>query len=809
VVLAALLATTAAPAVAADTDVDPTPAAESAAPAEDAPAETPPADEAPADEAPSEEAPADEAPAEEAPVEDAPAAKAPNSIDTTLKNVSALAIVPGEASTLTVNSAGVAADATPGDGVCDTGATVGDPAVPECTLRAALQEANAVVLDGTAPSSITIDFTDLGLVSYGAGDVAGSLMSTALVGNVWGSMGAGASFVVDSVVPVTLDFANLDGIEHADDSIYALFEVRSDNVTLRNAGSMRAGEAAIAISGSNVSVDNVIITDEATPNLEVGIGLLDGASNVAVTNSSIISAFFVGVLVDASASVSNITFDNVTSRGHGAAHFDIEDGATVNGFTISNSQVGRPTETAPSPHVYLNPLVSVTGLQLLDSTFESPNQYGIGVYGGGVTLTDTVVDGSEFNGTGPVMESTSATITGLDVTDNTFDDTLGGVLDFEAATVSDATIARNAFTDARGNAEAGIDIGRVSPEQSVIEDNTFTQAADSTSKNRWAVLQRPFDQTPDEDTGWTIQDNAIDGYVPDEGPITNRGLGKSIVQRNTFGPDTRGTQDTISENGLSWFVVNGDAFNDRIQTYRPTRSAFTDDELTVEVAPVDPVLAGNTAPTTPVSVDVYWTADDNAEVYVGRIEDVEGRTTESFDFTGGEGFVRVQTIDATGRASQYSGTVQAPEDTEAPAPVVIEDAPQDGPVTGTGESGATVVIFDEDGNVVGVGEVEADGSFSVDLDEALDCDVEYTAVQFDLAGNDSAPVTFTPDGCEAGGGDGDGDGGDTGAGGAGGDQASDGAALPDTGSPAGLLALLVAGLAAIATGVVTARRRSA
>lgn len=56
-----------------------------------------------------------------------------------------------EAVALVVNSTGDAGDATPGDDVCDTGGFNGDGA-PECTLRAAIQEANA----SAAPS--TIDF---------------------------------------------------------------------------------------------------------------------------------------------------------------------------------------------------------------------------------------------------------------------------------------------------------------------------------------------------------------------------------------------------------------------------------------------------------------------------------------------------------------------------------------------------------------------------------------------------------------------------------------------------------------------------
>jgi CSLREA domain-containing protein len=46
------------------------------------------------------------------------------------------------ASTFTVNSTADVVDANPGNGLCDTGNLVGSD--PECTLRAAVQEANAL-----------------------------------------------------------------------------------------------------------------------------------------------------------------------------------------------------------------------------------------------------------------------------------------------------------------------------------------------------------------------------------------------------------------------------------------------------------------------------------------------------------------------------------------------------------------------------------------------------------------------------------------------------------------------------------------
>jgi hypothetical protein len=57
--------------------------------------------------------------------------------------------------TFIVNDAGDAADLSPGNGACDTGSAAGD----QCTLRAAIQEANALAGDDTILFSLTTPVT--------------------------------------------------------------------------------------------------------------------------------------------------------------------------------------------------------------------------------------------------------------------------------------------------------------------------------------------------------------------------------------------------------------------------------------------------------------------------------------------------------------------------------------------------------------------------------------------------------------------------------------------------------------------------
>ncbi|WIE67775.1 Ig-like domain-containing protein [Curtobacterium sp. MCLR17_054] len=105
--------------------------------------------------------------------------------------------------------------------------------------------------------------------------------------------------------------------------------------------------------------------------------------------------------------------------------------------------------------------------------------------------------------------------------------------------------------------------------------------------------------------------------------------------------------------------------------------------------------------------------------------------------------------DKAGNTSEETKTT-VDVDTEAPdAPVVTSPSDLDngkGPITGTAEPGATVIIRDEDGNEIGRGEANDDGDFSIELDEPLD-DGEHKLelISQDDAGNTSEETKTTVD----------------------------------------------------------------
>ncbi|MDZ5605526.1 Ig-like domain-containing protein, partial [Pseudomonas sp. RP23018S] len=102
--------------------------------------------------------------------------------------------------------------------------------------------------------------------------------------------------------------------------------------------------------------------------------------------------------------------------------------------------------------------------------------------------------------------------------------------------------------------------------------------------------------------------------------------------------------------------------------------------------------------------------------------------------------LQVDLTDAAGNVSA-AASVLIPDLTAPAQPMNLAVA--DGvTLTGTGEPGATVQVRDAAGNVIGTGQVRADGGFTVTLDPAQ-ANGEFIDVrQTDAAGNTSSPLAL-------------------------------------------------------------------
>lgn len=615
---------------------------------------------------------------------------------------SAVVALPAHAATttFTVNTlaAGVAAqaDVDTADGLCLT--TAG-----ECSLRAALEQANA--LSASPGDDIRIEFApEL------TGDIAHTGSTPRMHGSALGQrsdvLGVGAFLHVNAQRPVTIDFDNRVGAVQRDDAGYAMLYIQSNDVVIENfqndalrdvtgggynsVAGIEGAEAAIVISGARVTIRNGITSDPDTIAMETCIGLLDGAADVTIEDYYCRSSFRFGVFVDSQATVSNIVIRRYeTFQGNGWGDISVFDGTSssrtvVNGMTVEDAVFGTADTGGDFYTIGVRPYATLNDLTVTGAQFKGVNTRGIGIYPQGAVNNLTVEDSTATDSYLFLYDNGGSSVThsGITLRNNVFTNVGTYHAVHLSAPQNNTLIEDNQFIDSRGVGNIGgvvVDTGAFGS-NNVIRNNSFTQ---SEQTNRFAIWMRA-NPGVGLNTGWTFENNHSDNIVGSSyAPISLFFNGNTVVKGNTFGLGSRGADaaSTTPETGKQWFVNNNDAnTNSRIQTWRPTVATFTPGllgltpgSLTVTVAPVDPVLSGNTAPRLPVSIDVYGSAVDTAEVYFGRIPGTHsGEVTHTFNTNAlNSGIVRVQITDADGKSSQYSGSVvinEEPAPTPTPTP---------------------------------------------------------------------------------------------------------------------------------------------
>ncbi len=241
--------------------------------------------------------------------------------------------VAAETSPPTVNSTGDSGDASPGDGVCDTGGTNSEGAA-ECTLRAAVEEANASA--GIDTIEFDIPTSDSG---YSAIDTYWTIQSGSAL-NVTGS--------------VTIDATTQPGYTGSPDILLLGssavagtdgFEIPGDNITIRGfaiASFPAAGVYLPATSDGATIESSYIGTDitgaVAAPNTFEGVWI-EGATNVTVGGTGVGNVISgnttAGVGMDGASGVDIVenligtTADGLGALGNGANGIDVQNSSTV------------------------------------------------------------------------------------------------------------------------------------------------------------------------------------------------------------------------------------------------------------------------------------------------------------------------------------------------------------------------------------------------------------------------------------------------------------------------------------------------
>ncbi|WP_341955858.1 hypothetical protein [Microbacterium sp. LWH13-1.2] len=533
-------------------------------------------------------------------------------------------------------------DQTPGDGVCLTAAGT-------CTLRAALEESNA--LKG-APGAVVISVQPglSGTIRPVMTRSAANWMQTSAVSS-WDD---GAFYRITA--PVTIDLDNRLSIIPTSESVEgAAFEVAGPDVVLKNftnilssGTSIVMGEQAKRVSltgGSTVTRENYYP--------ERFVVYRQGASDISVSDYSLQGFFHESqqtsglFLFNATTTtpMKNITISRVT--------VNYTSGGTCNGSDGSGCRTNLTTFSPRDSNVVLD------GFSFQDSVVKNLN---------GAT-------GFKFSNGG----SSGVRLSNLTISGNQF---------------------LNSTGDGSGDEYAFITLppGTLTGENRISRNDIVRAASGQSIAIRWDGLTR----SGTVPSGLSITDNFIDGY---DSSIRLSRSGLTTVSGNTFGTrsGSQGRPATGEEtaDGGALLVDNGSDSNLSVATWFPASTAavvaapsstalvatprvgFTGGTCPAEFAVQRPVT-GQNIPTGPVSLDVYWTADRTAEIYLGRVTGVTAATAsvavalpvgpqplaaatatasaQAVNATTGDvsGFVRVQThVETTPQltSSQFSRTV--------------------------------------------------------------------------------------------------------------------------------------------------------
>ncbi|WP_143738879.1 hypothetical protein [Microbacterium sp. Yaish 1] len=536
-----------------------------------------------------------------------------------------------------LDATAAAAGVNVGNGVCETSAGT-------CTMRAALEESNALNLP---PGAITITVADGLTGNIDARDGTAFRMHNSSV-NSWDN---GAHFAVTA--PVVIDLQNRVTMQTSRDTVSALFYINGPDVEFRNMTQILSGRTSLSLGP------------------EADGFVLDGGS----TNTD--RDYYAERFVLVREGAKNITIRNYEVRGfYNAARTGIFLVNAQDATPVENLRVENVTVTYPSGSTCSSSNGSGCFTDLLQFNPRSQN-----VVLDGFAFVSSDVIGMRNREAFPFSNgalSSSVRASNIVIENNRFINVQGT-----------GTGANSAFIRLPHGGMGGVNR---------IVGNEFVRA----SSGQTFAISWNGNTTAGNAGDLTIADNFFDGYTGTSIALTN--TGDVAVERNTFGDrsasqprpgvteETRTATPTLLSN-----ITNA---NGQVATWYPSSDAqvLTADAPTGTVVARSPFAdgawlcpavvdvtapTGAQAPSGDADLDIFWTADRTADVYLGRASGVSGSsgvirvdlpvgavplpTTEpgatrdvvAVDPETGEatGYLRVQTRTEAGQSSQYSRLV--------------------------------------------------------------------------------------------------------------------------------------------------------
>jgi adhesin/invasin len=516
-----------------------------------------------------------------------------------------------------IDNAGSSPDAEVGDGQCLT-------ADGACTLRAALEEANATPAEQTVRISVADGFEATMTVANNPLDYMTNQPASA-------EATAGAYFHITR--SMTVDLGNrlhISPLAGGSTNLSAAFLVDAPNVQLLNFKDVYSNHTSVVFGPDS---DGSVLAGGSAINQNVYLArsmveVLPGANDITIRDFSMgrftpangmgmihISAYSGGGAVTAgrvqNLAIKSVTFTNAPPSGGSA--------------TCSSTSQSGCSATA----IELGSNARIDGFTVADSTFDYFRA-----------------------GSSAINARNGASGSNWDIRDNTFTRISTG------KEVADATIAwplRQRFD--------GTNYIRRN-----LFDNAGTHAGPAQQDN---AIYVPGDASGTMASHLFIEDNEFNGYLA-QSILLDR-TGTTTVRRNTFGTDsasqaTTANEETIGgQHDVGTLLTNWtQASNRKVLTWKPTNAIILGCQLnaTVEPRTQSEVSKEQNLAVLPVTLDFYWTNYRTAEEYLGSVQITTGAAQTVVvpylpQKTGGQ--LRLQTQGSSPanqpESSQYSRTV--------------------------------------------------------------------------------------------------------------------------------------------------------
>ncbi|NNF68554.1 MAG: right-handed parallel beta-helix repeat-containing protein, partial [Acidimicrobiia bacterium] len=416
--------------------------------------------------------------------------------------------VPAPAASLIVNSTADVVDLVPGDGSCDTGNTVGPD--PECTLRAAIQEANALAGADTITLPAGIYTLSLGANGEDAAEEGDLDVSSDITIN-----GAGAATTV-----IQAGTTNLDGIDRVFEVLGGGGVLDVSDVTLRYG---QEDDGAAIMSVGDLTIEDAILTENTGQKVGGAIFISGSGLNLTVRR--------VDFLLNAG--------DDGGAIGVKDATVLVED-STFSGNTASRRGGGFHNDSG---------ITTITGSTFTGNSANTEDGGGILNRGGSADLT---VTNSTLSGNSAVRNG-------------------GGISIENTTTLLNVTVTANSASNAGGGIR--VQSGTLNAKNTIVAGNTVggncSNAVFSQGYNLEDTDTCSFNQTGDQTNATALLGPLQDNGGPTETHALLTGSDAIDAGTNTGAPatDQRGVPRPIDGDGDATATVDVGAYEVALGTY--------------------------------------------------------------------------------------------------------------------------------------------------------------------------------------------------------------------------------------------------